>query len=368
MKTIELKYMLTVAFFGITYLSGVIFLPRLIKYFKTSAMLDTPNWRSSHSVPTPSSGGLSFIFTLLVMIPFLGNNMPLMGVILAAFLLGGLGFADDRLELKPTLKFLIQIISAILLYAVGLNFTSLNGLLGFYEIQEEVSLLLTIVFVVGIVNAYNLIDGVDGLAAGLATIASLVFGALFVINHDFLFALLAFSLVGSLLAFLKFNFHPAKIFMGDVGSLIIGLLMAAFFLRIFTYQNSTQCSVALTALLFPVIDMTRLFVARITKKKSPFAADRNHYHHLLIKSGDCHKKVAISGYLILIVQLIISLIVGLLFTITVAFILAIILSLLMYAFVSLKFFQSSRKKSKAILQRINESKNTNYLISEYHEK
>lgn len=368
MKTIALKYTLAVAFLSITYLLGILVLPKIIKYFKTSAFLDNPNWRSAHTVPTPSSGGVSFGFTLLVMIPFLNENGQLLGTVLAAFLLGGLGFADDRLELKPKLKFLIQILSGTILYTAGLEFKWLNGLFGFYEINSIFSYGLTILFIVGIVNAFNLIDGVDGLAAGLAVIASGVFGVLFIFNGDFLFAMLAFSLIGSLLAFLKFNFSPAKIFMGDTGSLIIGALMGAFFIRIFNTGNSVHSTIALTALLFPVIDMTRLFVVRIINKKSPFSADKNHYHHLLIKSGDSHKKVAISGYLILTFQLITGLIVGLFFEITIAFVLAILLSFTMYIFISLKFFHVSRRKSNEIIERINESKNNNYLIAHYNEK
>ena len=368
MKTIDLKYMLVVAFASITYLTGVLVLPWLIKYFKTSAFLDKPNWRSSHTVPTPSSGGVSFVFTLIIMIPFLSDDTQLLGTILGAFILGGLGFADDRLALKPKLKFLVQIAAASLLYASGLDFQWLNGLFGLNEINPLISYALTILFMVAIINAFNLIDGVDGLAGGLGVIATLVFGILFVLNGDFLFALIAFSLIGSLLAFLRFNFNPAKIFMGDTGSLVIGLLIGTFFIRIFNTGHTLQSTIALTALLFPVIDMTRLFVVRILNKRSPFEADKNHYHHLLIKSGDSHKKVAISSYIIFSFQILIGLIVGSFFDITTAFILAILMSFSMYIFTSLKFFQLSRKKSKILIERINETKSDNFLIAQYNEQ
>ncbi|MDX1348955.1 MAG: MraY family glycosyltransferase [Putridiphycobacter sp.] len=368
MEIITLKYTLVIGFFAATYTLGNSMLPRLIKYFKKNAMMDKPNWRSAHTVPTPSSGGMSFIFSLFVMLPFVSESNQLLGGVIACFIAGSLGFFDDRYALKPGLKFVVQFIVASILFLASLKIDNLTGMFGLYAIHPILSYSITIFFVVAIMNAFNLIDGIDGLAAGIAMIASLTFGVIFLWHSDFLFSLLAFAFAGSLGAFLKFNFNPAKIFMGDTGSLAIGVLLAVFFMRTFSHHNLSTSAVGFSVLLFPLTDMARLFIVRIINRKSPFSADKNHYHHLLIKSGDSHKKAAISGYIITIVHIVIGLIFSSICQITAVFIIISVMSTLMYVFVYLKYFQNARKNSKIIVESINTSTKSNYLLVQHYEK
>ncbi|MFK8039667.1 MAG: MraY family glycosyltransferase [Crocinitomicaceae bacterium] len=357
-----------ITLFAATFIGGLITLPKLIGHFEKLEILDKPNWRSSHIRPTPSSGGISFIITLLVMATFLTHSTELIGVILAALLLAILGFVDDRKGLKPKLKFLFQFVGAEIIYFSGISFNNLNGFLGFEEIDAVPSLILTVLFIIAIINAYNLIDGVDGLAAGISAIASLVFGVIFILKSDYLFATFAFSFLGSLLAFLRFNFNPAKIFMGDVGSLFTGLLMAVFFIRIFSQHNIVHSTVALSVILFPALDMVRLFIVRLLNKKSPFSADNNHYHHLLIKSGDSHKKVAISGYIIVGADMVIGYIVSSYYNLTISLFLTVTLAFLMYVFISIKYYQLAKHKSNQIRKNIIKSRKVNFLLTQFNEK
>ena len=154
---------------------------------------------------------------------------------------------------------------------------------------------VSVLVILFIINAYNLIDGVDGLAGGLGFIASAVFGVLFYQYNDLLMAVLAFSLCGALLGFLFFNFHPAKIFMGDTGSMTLGFILAILSLRFVEVSRSVQLPelfdsrsapvMVLAILIIPVVDTLRVFTIRIIHKRSPFSPDRNHIHHKLLQLG-----------------------------------------------------------------------------------
>lgn len=368
MEMILNEYVIMFVLFGSSCIAGLLFLPKLITHFKKSEMLDQPNWRSSHTLPTPSSGGISFVFTLLMMIPFLAESRQLLGLVIAAFMLMLLGYIDDRLGLKPKLKFLIQFVAAVVVYFSNIRFSQLNGFLGFEEISPIISFILTVIFIIAIINAYNLIDGVDGLAAGISAIATLIFSLVFIVKGDHLFACFSVAFLGSLIAFLRFNFNPAKIFMGDTGSLFVGLVMAVFFIRIFTNHGAGSGAIALSVILFPVIDMVRLFVVRLLNKKSPFSADNNHYHHLLIKSGDSHKRVAFSGYTITIVHLLTGYIISGMYELTISFFSIIVLAFLMYVFIAIKHYNFARQKSKRLIKSMKETTAINILLTEFNEK
>jgi len=159
-----------------------------------------------------------------------------------------------------------------------------------------------------VVNAFNLIDGVDGLASGIGLIASSAFGAWFALAGDSVMACLAFALAGSLLAFLIFNFSPAKIFLGDSGSLTIGLIICVLAIKLISFDVSSIQNMfilriskpifAMSVLVYPLVDTLRIFIYRAAHGMSPFSADRNHLHHRLLDIGCSHRKTSIVLYLV----------------------------------------------------------------------
>jgi UDP-N-acetylmuramyl pentapeptide phosphotransferase/UDP-N-acetylglucosamine-1-phosphate transferase len=167
--------------------------------------------------------------------------------------------------------------------------------------------LFTVLVFIVIINAFNLIDGIDGLAGGIGFIGSVAFGSFFWYSNQLTWAAIAFAVAGALLAFLKFNFAPAKIFMGDGGSLLIGFLLSVMCVKFLATpilfdenQNLFLPApvIALSILIVPLADMVRVSIIRILNKKSPFQADRNHVHHLLLNLGLNHKTAAVTLYII----------------------------------------------------------------------
>jgi len=174
--------------------------------------------------------------------------------------------------------------------------------LGIGKLPEVISYLLSYITIIVVVNAYNLIDGVDGLAGSLGIMTMCIFGTYFFLAEMPAYSLLAFALAGSLMAFLVFNFHPAKIFMGDSGSLLIGLVNAILVIKFITVADagpaklplSSAAAIGFSILIVPLLDTLRVFSMRIAKGRSPFSPDRNHIHHLLLDKGLNHRYVTFS--------------------------------------------------------------------------
>jgi UDP-GlcNAc:undecaprenyl-phosphate/decaprenyl-phosphate GlcNAc-1-phosphate transferase len=199
------------------------------------------------------------------------------------------------------------LVGLVLVLMANVKITSLHGMFGVTEIPEWLSIFLSLFTIIVIVNAFNLIDGVDGLAGGIGLIVSLSFGTWFYLAGDHVLSLLAFSLAGSLFAFLFFNFNPAKIFMGDSGSLTIGLIISILAIRLIDYPRLDQSIsqvldetsrplFAMSVLVYPLLDTLRIFIYRIARGVSPFSADRNHIHHRLMDLGLGHKGTVIILY------------------------------------------------------------------------
>lgn len=271
--------------------------------FKKHLFDDPVESRKVHKNVVPNFGGIalffSFLFTSTLFIP--PAMVPEANTILAAGLVLFLtGLKDDILVLGPLVKFTAQILSALILVVAGnLRLDNLQGVLGIYEIPEVLSLLLTMLFIVGVVNAFNLIDGIDGLAGTLACLAMFIFAFLFLISAEPGWAWLALSLAGALLGFLYYNITPAKIFMGDSGSLFVGLIAAVFSIKFINIAHiaptgiagleiASRFSLVAAILIVPVFDTLRVFTLRILRGTSPFAADNNHLHHRLLSLGLTH--------------------------------------------------------------------------------
>jgi UDP-N-acetylmuramyl pentapeptide phosphotransferase/UDP-N-acetylglucosamine-1-phosphate transferase len=282
-------------------------------------LVDKPDQRKVHKAPIPTLGGIGFFTGFIIVAIFwmvLRGQLSDFILIVGLITLFTMGIFDDMLDLRASLKFFIQIGVALIISYFGFRITSLNGVFGLYEMPVWAQYAFTVFLITGLINAFNLIDGIDGLAGGLAFINSLVMGIILTNQGNYLYAILAFTFAGALLGFLRFNFNPAKIFMGDTGSLVIGFLMALFGIVVIKGElitdptsGSGQYSLTIVVvgiLLLPVYDTLRVFTERILKKSSPFKPDRTHVHHLLIETGARHKRASIILYVANITIIILS--------------------------------------------------------------
>lgn len=363
MMTSNLTFGLIGALLG-AFLIGILILPQVIRLVKKHQLMDQPNWRSAHTEPTPSMGGVSFTIPMLIGVWFLPFDPAIVVLVLSAVGLSAMGLVDDLKDLSSSRKFLGQILVATVLYMVGFKLDNLHGLFGIEELPGIVSYGLTIFLITGIINAFNLIDGIDGLASGLGLINSSVFGLIFVLQGEVGLAVIALLFSGSLAAFLRFNFNPAKIFMGDTGSLVLGVLMAAFFLKTYSFGHVEWSATALAMMLVPCIDMVRLFASRIKKGVSPFKADKNHYHHLLIKTGDSHKIAAITCYVMGASLIAGGWFLGTIMSMTLTIFSVIVIGISIYAVVEMKFYFKHKKDRLKIQKDIDSVVEDNPLLNE----
>ncbi len=281
-----------VAFFISFYL-----IPILIELAKAKQLVDIPDARKIHKDPVPRFGGIGifagFLFSLLLSAGINNNFLEFQYLVAAFLIVFFLGVGDDIMILSPLKKFIGQLVASFILIVKGhLLIDNLQGFLGIQQIPIIISYILTYFTIVVIVNAVNLIDGVDGLAGSLSFISTAFFGTWFYLNGDMAYSLIAFTLSGSIIAFLYYNFSPAKIFMGDAGSLMLGLINAILVIRFIneapaatTFAASASPAVGFGLLLIPLMDTLRVFCIRLLQKKSPFFPDRNHIHHLFLDKG-----------------------------------------------------------------------------------
>ncbi len=297
----------------------LLLIPIIIRLSLKYQLVDKPDQRKVHKAPIPTLGGIGFFTGFIIVAIFwmvLRGQLSDFILIVGLITLFTMGIFDDMLDLRASLKFVIQIGVALIISYFGFRITSLNGVFGLYEMPVWAQYAFTVFLITGLINAFNLIDGIDGLAGGLAFINSLVMGIILMNQGNYLYAILAFTFAGALLGFLRFNFNPAKIFMGDTGSLVIGFLMALFGIVVIKGElitdptsGSGQYSLTIVVvgiLLLPVYDTLRVFTERILKKSSPFKPDRTHVHHLLIETGARHKRASIILYIANITIIILS--------------------------------------------------------------
>jgi UDP-N-acetylmuramyl pentapeptide phosphotransferase/UDP-N-acetylglucosamine-1-phosphate transferase len=273
----------------------MIAIPVIIKLARKYKLYDMPNERKEHTVPVPTMGGIAVIagmmVALVLWLPF-DYQTEQVCFFLSVAALFALGIMDDIRDLSARYKFLVQFGLATLMAISGIRITSFEGLLGIYELPVVAQYTFTVLTIVGVTNAFNLIDGIDGLAGGLGFMSLATLGIFLTINGDITSALIAFSLAGGIVAFLYFNFNPARIFLGDTGSLVLGFSIAVLCIRLLQVNTSSVLPHAplfiLSLAFIPVYDTIRVFAMRIWKGKSPFEADRTHIHHLLTNAGFGH--------------------------------------------------------------------------------
>ncbi len=290
----------------IAYLTTFFLLPFIIKLAHQNKLYDVPDERKTHNYAISSLGGIAIfsglILSVLLVSDFNNYNADMQYYIAGLFVIFILGLIDDIFILKAWKKTLGQLaVAAVLTLKGGLLVTNLHGFLGIHALTQTESVYISFFAILLLINAFNLLDGVDGLAASVGLVACLLFGVFFLINNILPYAVLAFSIAGALLAFLMYNFPPAKIFMGDSGSTLIGLIcsmLAIKFVENPTIQiNLTGYStpaIAFGFLLIPLMDVLRVFALRIANGKSPLVPDRSHFHHLLQNKGLTHTEVTIT--------------------------------------------------------------------------
>lgn len=291
--------------FTLTYFA----IPSIIGIAKEKNLYDVPTSRSSHTVKTPSLGGIAIfagaIFSIVLWTPFenFGNLQYILCAFLIIFLIGA---KDDLSPMSPFKKLIAQILAAsILIFKSKIYLTSFYGVFGIYDgLGDAFYTIFTLFTMLVIINSFNLIDGINGLAGSIGALIMITLGGWFFLIDKIEYAIVAFAMAGAVIAFLKYNYTPAKIFMGDTGSLMIGIACAILIIQ-FIYQNHRLCSespfkfqsipaVAFGIIIIPLFDTLRVFITRIIRGNSPFHPDRRHIHHLLIDYGLSHMQATIS--------------------------------------------------------------------------
>lgn len=273
--------------------------PLLVKLALWKNIVDKPNARRLNHVPVPVLGGvgvfLGFIVALYTIATMMGIQLPYIYTVLLVLMLG-VGFIDDVRDLSPYTKFSVQILAVLLLYfSCDMRIDNLHGIFGLYEIPMYISLPLTLIVCVGLINSINLIDGIDGLSSGYSLMASLLFGAWAYMSGDKINLLISCSLIGALVPFFIYNVFgkKCKMFIGDAGSHLLGIIFCIVSLNTLNDPVSSKMDSALIPFVFavlshPIMDTLRVMTMRMCKGKSPFMADKTHLHHALIGQGISH--------------------------------------------------------------------------------
>jgi UDP-N-acetylmuramyl pentapeptide phosphotransferase/UDP-N-acetylglucosamine-1-phosphate transferase len=290
-----------------SFVIAFLILPVIIKYSYKKNLVDIPGRRKIHKKITPSMGGIAifcgFFISALIWLDF-ANWGQIKFILVALFVIFFIGVRDDLVPLRPLLKLIGQIMSAsLLIFLLDLRLHSFYGLLGIYELSYLVSYFLTLFTIIVITNSFNLIDGLDGLAGTIASVALLAFGIWFYLNGDNIFAILAFSMFGGVLAFLIFNWEPSEIFMGDTGALVIGMFLAILCIQFINvnyqlpasapYKFTASIATAACFIMIPLVDTLRIVILRLLKKQSPFKPDKSHIHHAIMRLGKTHSQSTI---------------------------------------------------------------------------
>ncbi len=264
-------------------------------------MVDEPGERRSHAVSTPSLGGIGIfagvIFSIILWTPFSYFN-DLQYILCAFIIIFLIGAKDDIDPISPVKKFGGELFAAfILVFIAKIQISSFYGIFNIWELPQVWSYVFSVFTIIVIINAFNLLDGINGLSGSIGVLICCTFGTWFLMIDKVELSIVAFATAGSTVAFLYYNVTPAKIFMGDTGSLLIGLVCSILAIQFIELNNlqvnapyhiRSTPSVAIGILILPLFDTLRVFIIRISKGRSPFSPDQNHIHHLLLKTGLTH--------------------------------------------------------------------------------
>ncbi len=288
------------------------------RLFLNYGIHDDINDRSSHSVLATRSGGVS-VFSIVFLISsynyILGNEIFDFSLIVPLFLLVIVGLYDDIYKLDFKLKFIFQIIAAKIIIDSGLIIDNLHGVFGVFEINRIIAQILTIFIIVSIINSINFIDGIDGLANSIVVL--FLFAVEFFSSNQTPLFNLSVIIVCSILPLFYYNFKKKrKVFLGDSGSLFLGGLVSIYVIYALTNSYIIKPEFDLhkilyisSILIYPIVDLIRVFMIRILNKRSPFIADKNHIHHLILNKTKSHLRstiliILISFLILILIQLI----------------------------------------------------------------
>lgn len=283
--------------FVLSVMATAYLVPKIIRIVRFKKLMDDPNERSSHSEATPSLGGMAF-FIVLILSLYFNHPYDTFGVAVSIYpaltILFFLGLKDDLVVLAPVTKLVGQTIASLfILMNPKFGISSFHGFLGIDQINEWIGIAFGLFIMLAIINAFNLIDGIDGLASSIGIVAFSGFTVVFFFAERYFFGITSLVMVGILTGFLFFNLSTKnKIFMGDTGSMLIGFMVGVMSIRFLALDTSSLYKLPFNAidvpivlvsfLIIPLFDTARVFTIRIMKGKSPFSADRNHLHHVLI--------------------------------------------------------------------------------------
>lgn len=303
-----INYWFIIIVFCVSLVVSVLLTPLMKNIAQRFGILSKPDKRRVHLKPIPYLGGVAIYFAFVIgIIAALYLNpqikmefsRKIKGLLIGGTLIMILGLWDDIKNLRASAKLIGQILVALLLFGYKFRIEIItNPFGGEVIIPLFWSALITIVWIVAIINALNLIDGLDGLAAGITFIGTVALFLIALSLKNYATVLLLAALTGSALGFLKFNFYPAKIFMGDAGSMFLGFCLASLVLINLQYKAATAVAflIPIIALAIPIYDTIMAMVRRILKKRPIFMADKKHLHHRLLSMGLSHKHVVLFLY------------------------------------------------------------------------
>lgn len=294
--------------FVIAFIATKWIFPKALNIALAKNIVDNPNARKLQRTPVPILGGLTIFFGMTMGIAsaiMQGDYVDIFPVLVSMILILIIGTIDDIIDLTPSFRFLIEImIVLVLIFSSGASLNDFHGLWGFWEVPMWFSLMLTIVAAVGMINAINLIDGVDGLSSGFCIMASSLFGIMFYFAGNGSMLVLAAVAIGALIPFFFHNVfgRTSKMFIGDGGTLLMGIILSTFVIR--TLTHGTSCAsldpnlglipFTISVMSIPVFDTLRVMSIRMLRGKSPFSPDKTHLHHLFIEMGFSHIGTTVS--------------------------------------------------------------------------
>ena len=320
----HLIYLLT--FMGALVIS-LVSIPQIMLISAKKRLFDVPdNDRKIHLRIVPNLGGVAIFFAFITTCSLFLNPDSFSNwnyIIASSLILFLTGIMDDLVALSPSKKFFAQFIAASITVCIAdIRLSSLHGIFGVYDLTYWYSIILSVVGIIFVINAFNLIDGIDGLAGSIGVLCSFCLGVLLAVSGNPGGASMAFSLMGAIAGFLRFNTSPARIFMGDTGALQIGYIISVLcilFVNSFNGHGAVSdlihnaggaLTVGLSILFVPVFDSFRVFTTRLMRGVSPFKADRTHLHHYLLDLGFTHSMTVtiliLSNVLIITVALILQ--------------------------------------------------------------
>lgn len=315
----------------LTFISALIIslvsIPQIMLISAKKRLFDLPdNDRKIHLRVVPNLGGIGIFFAFITTCSLFLNHDSFSNwnyIIASSLILFLTGIMDDLVSLSPSKKFFAQFIAASITVCIAdIRLSSLHGIFGVYDLTYWYSIIFSVVGIIFVINAFNLIDGIDGLAGSIGVLSTFSLGVCLAASGNAGGASMAFSLMGAIAGFLRFNTAPARIFMGDTGALLIGYIISVLcILFVNSYNEQTTVGniihnpggalvVGLSVLFVPVFDSFRVFATRLMRGVSPFKADRTHLHHYLLDLGFTHSMTVgillISNILLITVALILQ--------------------------------------------------------------